>query len=1453
MTVRWKGKPFCSYLWIVFALTVWFSEAKATIPLYAQDWGAKIVDWSTGTVMLPETADLILSHGLLYGENANLPGDAAFFQSNGGPGLIHYLGFTNLYFGGMPGYIDELGWGRSREGNYYHSTDPATLTAWRSASGVEIRWTWDLRYVMRQDYIQLNNPNPPGQINDYLVERINLDDPSRNKRRMTISGTTSFLDNTAHQDSTYSYTIKSLPASGDTLDFSARPDTVDTGIEVGPHFWAQKVDFQERAYQEHLIGNIDNNVSISYAIQFNVSEPINPGDCVLEIYREYESYPGVWDEVTGFSFDAQAGELTLELQTSTGFMTDHGGVVCRLKYAAPGGGVKYFPAEVGQRKQFVWSSINNRVMGKTWLSYMMNTEGDDWKSTYQYFCQQLADGVDPTGHGHYVVYDGVFMDSVLGLVSSTHNLIKPYEYGGSANYLETTATLIEAVSTTTGLDCYPNTTSLLLLERLESPGTITGYMDENLVMQDHGTTQLADALWGFRGHPQWQNIMMNRFDYAANLDERIQSLAAFLFVREPTIVSGSEKALFGYGGGGGGSPGDISGLGNVNILPEQMLNVGDALNDPFAGTVWPLAEDWKTNFHFPDTEFISWAASNSSGFIKTVNGRAFAVQEFSLNDGLPLEDNEVLVVWDLVESAPHTPFSIGDLFADKVGEGPFYRLEVMGEYPRLVDGGSLGTSEAIEYSDDVIFQEESAAIFFTAPVASPSVAEDGQLVLAGGPAGETVLSIEASHWNGQVLDELKADGTALGLSNEILLFDVDDDSTYVANIATPLARPISCEIPVIATGNDGLMRYTTVWIEVGDVVTRYVDRSEKADGTQRMLYSDMPYSSVTVDFDGQGPRDIAVSFLNARTRIYGAEDLAIDGGIPDYSEINGAFGAGDLPVNLLGLSIADIDNDGLEELFGASQVSPRLYSLSGGKFHDVGDDFGVNPEVLISTCGSWADYDLDGDVDLLVGTSDCAIFEPGYGYGWVQDVLLRNDLGTDGVFTDVSDSAGITSLYATNCTSVAWADVNSDGWPDAFIGEASEDNIGPPPVGSAAIDSRLWINQGDGTFVDEMSTRIGAHSTLYTASAVWRDMDCDGDIDLEIGTHSSRQGLENDGSGNFPNMDFSVSGGDFSGSKVFDHDLDGLEDILMLPKNETGKPILLARDLDVGGEVFFDYSGSSGIDQVGKIGGAVSADLNGDGDVDLFLGRKPEQLPEDSSPIGHQYLFQATASSSGSDAPDNNWFSVRVESLTGFNNRMGIGAKVSVYEDGIQTPSRVRFVDGGSGRGNQDDPTLIFGLGNATSVDSVAVDWPTGWRQVVPGPSLNISTGPGLPGDNLIQDSSTFFIPDNLVGARYQVIPYSDVVDWVFTWETRIRTDGSLDRVFCGECGSPTVELAPGAPNVEYETHILANGRQLHQLTWKNRPCTPRCIIEYQVRSRFQSEVRDSNYKIAKQKFCLAQ
>ncbi|HEY0091397.1 MAG TPA: FG-GAP-like repeat-containing protein, partial [Flavobacterium sp.] len=164
----------------------------------------------------------------------------------------------------------------------------------------------------------------------------------------------------------------------------------------------------------------------------------------------------------------------------------------------------------------------------------------------------------------------------------------------------------------------------------------------------------------------------------------------------------------------------------------------------------------------------------------------------------------------------------------------------------------------------------------------------------------------------------------------------------------------------------------------------------------------------------------------------------------------------------------DYDNDGDQDMFIAKcgSVPPdELHRNNGnGTFSDISVEMNLY-DAGQSWSSAWADYDNDGDMDVLVGASSGA------------HKLKRNNLDTTNAveepFTDVTAGSGWDANTSTNIEHIAY-DFDNDGFVD-FMGGGN----------------KIMFNQGDGTFAPVPYTGLSVGAVA--------DFNSDGFLDIQNG------------------------------------------------------------------------------------------------------------------------------------------------------------------------------------------------------------------------------------------------------------------------------------------------------------------------------------------------------------------
>lgn len=211
--------------------------------------------------------------------------------------------------------------------------------------------------------------------------------------------------------------------------------------------------------------------------------------------------------------------------------------------------------------------------------------------------------------------------------------------------------------------------------------------------------------------------------------------------------------------------------------------------------------------------------------------------------------------------------------------------------------------------------------------------------------------------------------------------------------------------------------------------------------------------------------------------------------------------------------------------------------------------------------------------------------------GFAKDVpnrLYRNDGGR---FTDVAAALGVADLDETRAA--AWGDFDADGAPDLYVGF----------IDGATKPNRLYHNEGGKRFVD-VAAQYAVNLRGVTRQPSWIDFDGDGDVDLFVAFRDRPNVLfRNDGK-TFVNVAAELGVADprkTVGASWFDFDEDGDLDVYVA--NQEGDGNALFRN---DGSRFVDVAKDLGIDALGRpaangsVGTCVS-DFDSDGRLDLFV------------------------------------------------------------------------------------------------------------------------------------------------------------------------------------------------------------------------------------------------------------
>jgi hypothetical protein len=243
------------------------------------------------------------------------------------------------------------------------------------------------------------------------------------------------------------------------------------------------------------------------------------------------------------------------------------------------------------------------------------------------------------------------------------------------------------------------------------------------------------------------------------------------------------------------------------------------------------------------------------------------------------------------------------------------------------------------------------------------------------------------------------------------------------------------------------------------------------------------YTSQNLTIPGTSNGKMKIEDLNND----GLSDIIVTGSAPDYSYIaklylqntEGDFIESTVPFfgsTYSSITTFDANNDGYIDVlltgFSNNYIPETKLYFNDGNAVFTEDTTTVLADVYFST-SSAADYDNDGDIDLLIS---------GFNSSYTPYTMLYSNDG-NGNFTE-NTQATLKQLYWGTSSFV---DYDSDGDLDLFISGAD----------SNVLAYAKFYKNTNGNFIEDTNAEIGIYGT-YVSSADWTDYDNDGDLDFVL-------------------------------------------------------------------------------------------------------------------------------------------------------------------------------------------------------------------------------------------------------------------------------------------------------------------------------------------------------------------
>lgn len=371
--------------------------------------------------------------------------------------------------------------------------------------------------------------------------------------------------------------------------------------------------------------------------------------------------------------------------------------------------------------------------------------------------------------------------------------------------------------------------------------------------------------------------------------------------------------------------------------------------------------------------------------------------------------------------------------------------------------------------------------------------------------------------------------------------------------------------------------------------------------------------------------------------------------------------------NTYSTAILDINNDNLNDIlavnggFLAKESNTLLLNTGNGNFIPVACEMTDTAHNWVTS--SFTDADNDGNLDIFISRVGA------------PNQLYRNYGNAN--FQQIS--AGALTSTTLNSYEAAWGDYNSDGLQDAY-------------VSAYKGRDKLYANGGNANFTSITSTPIDDNYTRSN-TAIWADIDNDMDLDLYVLTYTEDQVNKlyiNNGDGTFTtrtDLPFTkvLNCGN---ANIIDIDNNGYLDVIIDDHRLETHAYLNFGDFNFQKVV----TGSLLNDEIKSW-----ADYNNDGFLDAYC-----KVP---STDGQNFILENPGN-------NNHWLSLNCIGTVSNSNAIGTKIKLKANVDGKDL-WQYREISSEGAYLSAGVQNTIFGLGDATTIDSLIIIWPSGIKDTL--------------------------------------------------------------------------------------------------------------------------------------------